>query len=91
MLVADYVNPKMADKLRKLDVPFIDTAGNAYINEKPLYIFIKGNKNRVVANAIVGNETTAPSRAFQPTGINVVYALIRNPQFLNSITKCDTY
>ena len=84
MLVADYVNPKMADKLRNLDVPFIDTVGNAYINEKPLYIFIKGNKNRPVANVIVDNETTAAGRAFQPTGIKVVYALIRNPQLVTA-------
>ena len=39
MLVADYVNPNMADKMREMDIPFVDTAGNAYINEKPLWTF----------------------------------------------------
>lgn len=84
MLVADYVNPKMADKLRKLDVPFIDAVGNAYINEKPLYIFIKGNKNRVQANIIKAQDAPATGRAFQSTGIKVVYALIRNPQLVTA-------
>ncbi|MCW8935871.1 MAG: type IV toxin-antitoxin system AbiEi family antitoxin [Gammaproteobacteria bacterium] len=84
MLVADYVNPKMADKLRELDVPFIDTAGNAYINEKPLYIFIKGNKNRAQANVIKAQDAPAAGRAFQPTGIKVVYALIRHPQLVTA-------
>jgi len=84
MLVADYVNPKMADKLRKLDVSFIDTVGNAYINDKPLYIYIKGNKQGVQATVIRAKETQATGRAFQPTGIKVVYALIRNPELVTA-------
>jgi len=84
ILVADYVNPKMADRLRELDVPFIDTAGNAYINEKPLYIFIKGNKNRVKANIINAQDAPAAGRACKPTGIKVVYVLIRNPQLVTA-------
>ena len=44
MLVADFVNPVMADRLRELNVPFIDAAGNACINEKPLHVFVKGNR-----------------------------------------------
>ena len=81
MLVADYVNPKMADKLRELDVPFIDAVGNAYINEKPLYICIKGIKNNP-GNEIVHTirETQTRGRAFQPAGIKVVYALMRDPE-----------
>jgi len=83
-LVADYVNPRMADKLRELNIPFIDTVGNAYINEKPLYIFIKGNKNRVQANIIKAQQAPATGRAFQSTGIKVVYELIRNPQLVTA-------
>jgi hypothetical protein len=84
ILVADYVNPKMADRLRELDVPFIDTAGNAYINEKSLYVFIKGNKNRAQANGIKEQGAPATGRAFQPTGIKVVYTLMRNPQLVTA-------
>ena len=85
MLVADYVNPKMADKLRELDLPFIDAVGNAYINEKPLYIFVKGIKNNP-RNEIVHivREAQTRGRAFQPTGIKVLYALIRDPELLNA-------
>ena len=85
MLVADYVNPRMADKLRELDVPYIDVVGNAYVNEKPLYVFVKGIKNNP-RNEIVhlARETQTRGRAFQQTGIKVLYALIREPELLNA-------
>lgn len=44
MLVADYVNPVMAERLKEMNIPFIDVAGNIYLNEPPLFIFVKGNK-----------------------------------------------
>lgn len=44
MIITDYVNPNIADKLREMDIAFIDAAGNAYIKEPVLYLFIKGNK-----------------------------------------------
>lgn len=44
MIVTDYVNPNIADKLREMDIAFIDAAGNAYLKEPGLHIFIKGNK-----------------------------------------------
>ena len=37
LLVADYVNPNMAEKLKDMQVQFMDAAGNAYINRLPLY------------------------------------------------------
>jgi len=78
MLVADYVNPNIADKMREMDIPFIDTAGNAFINEKPLFVFIKGNKEEKIAGVKQGG------RAFTPTGIKVVHALLTNPALLNT-------
>lgn len=44
MIITDYVNPNIADKLREMDIAFIDAAGNAYLKEPGLYLFIKGNK-----------------------------------------------
>lgn len=84
LLVADYINPNMAEKLKNHKVPFIDMAGNIYINEKPLYIFVKGNKptknewQQAVIQKQKGN------RAFQPTGLKVLYAFLTNPDILNA-------
>jgi len=84
LLIADYVNPKMADKLRKFDVAFIDTAGNAYINEKPLYIFIKGNKHNSLNEGLNIPAKRTNGRAFQPTGLKVIAALMREPELISA-------
>ena len=77
ILIARYVNPQMADELKKLDIPFVDTAGNMYINEPNLFIFIKGEK--------VPEEYRAeqPTRAFRPAGLQVIFALLCNPGLEN--------
>ncbi len=83
LLVADYVNPNMATRLRELDVPFIDTVGNVYINEKPLYIYIKGLKKKDTQYHTDGVGQTY-TRMFQPTGLKILYALLRDPELLNA-------
>jgi hypothetical protein len=83
MLVADYVDPKMADRLRELEIPYIDTAGNVYINEKPLYVLVK--TTRAQANREPGaKKTEIRGRAFNPTGLKVVYAFMKNEKLLNA-------
>lgn len=74
LLVTRYVTPNMADQLREMDIPFIDTAGNAFLNEPPLYIFIKGNRPTQLYRP------EHQTRAFQPTGLQVVFALLCNPE-----------
>ena len=86
MLVADYVNPKMADRLRELEIPYIDTVGNVFIDEKPLYIFIKTTKTQAnhEGNLKEQTKTKAPGRAFNPAGLKVVYEFIKDEKILNA-------
>lgn len=76
ILIADYVNPNMADKLREQQVQFIDTAGNAYINSPPVYVFVKGNKRQ---GANLANKKDKTGLAFATAGLKVTYALLCNP------------
>ena len=73
MLVTDYVNRQQADRLRRLDIPFIDTAGNAYINEPPIFVFATGNKPEILPTA------QPRVRLFQPTGLKLIFALLNQP------------
>ncbi|MFM9971328.1 MAG: type IV toxin-antitoxin system AbiEi family antitoxin [Burkholderiales bacterium] len=77
LLVTDYVTPPMAETLRKLRVPFIDAAGNAYLEHPGILIWVKGQKPAapVVPQAL--------GRAFQPTGSQVVFALLCDPVRIN--------
>lgn len=81
MLVTDYVNPNMADRLKGMDLAFIDLAGNAYLNEPPIFVYIKGN--RPLEKKLLG-ATQKPTRAFLPTGLKMLFGLITNPELLHA-------
>jgi len=78
MLVTDYVTPALADELKARHIAFLDTAGNAYIEEGPLLIWVKGQKraDKPYADPVAG-------KAFQPTGLQVLFALLCNPEAVN--------
>ncbi|MDX1472380.1 MAG: type IV toxin-antitoxin system AbiEi family antitoxin, partial [Flavobacteriaceae bacterium] len=77
IIVTDYVNPNMADRLREKDVQFIDIAGNAYLTAPNLFIFIKGNKP-------IELPKKGKTRAFQPTGLKVLFAFLCQPKLVNA-------
>lgn len=81
VLVADYINPRMADKLRQKQVQFIDTAGNAYINQKPIYIYVTGNRKQ---ERIFKPTKDGAKRAFDPKGLMVTFVFLRNPDLINA-------
>jgi hypothetical protein len=70
LLVTEYVNANMAERLKQMDVPFLDTLGNAYVNTPPIFVYMKGNK----PPAKIPEER--PTRAFVPAGLKVVFALL---------------
>ena len=73
ILVTHYVTPNQSDKLKKLNVPFFDTAGNAFLTDETLFVFVSGRRP----------EHEKPkeklNRAFQPSGLRTVFALLCNP------------
>jgi hypothetical protein len=76
LLVTKYVNARLADELKQNGTEFIDTAGNAFLNQPPLYIFVKGNKPDTV-------ETPPTKRTFKPAGLKVIFAFLCNPGLEN--------
>ena len=81
LLVADYINRNMGERLKEADIQFLDTAGNAYINQQPIYIYIKGNKPK---HAIAAKGRVKTGRAFQPTGLKVVFAFLMEEKLVNA-------
>ena len=76
-LVTRYVNPSQAQKLRELGIEFFDTAGNAFLREKGLYVFVSGRRT---------HDSKLPvrsARAFNPTGSRLVFALLCHPGLEN--------
>lgn len=77
LLITRHINNNQADELKKNEIQFLDTAGNAYINYYPIYIFIKGNKPHDLFY-----KKNAQNRAFKPGGLRIIYALLCRPELL---------
>ena len=80
VLIADYVNPNMAKKLKELEVQFIDTAGNAYVNRPPLYVNVMGHKLRDHTK----NTNEVTNRAFDVAGLKVIFGLLCEPELVEA-------
>jgi hypothetical protein len=80
LLIADYINPKLADKLKRENVPILDATGNAFIFRPPVFISIKGNRK----DDDLIPEQHANGRAFKPTGLKVIFAFINDPDLINA-------
>jgi hypothetical protein len=74
LLVTRYVTPPMAERLKQLDVPFLDAAGNAYVRTPKMLIYVTGRKPKQPA------PTEHTVRAFRPTGLKVIFAILCVPE-----------
>jgi len=78
ILMADFVNPVMAEKLRKRSIAFVDCAGNLSIKNRQINEYVKGKKlSKLRSQRVRG-------RAFNPAGLKLIFALFNQPRFLNS-------
>lgn len=75
LLITDYIRPGEAESLKHNKVEFIDTAGNVYLNQQPLYVDIIGCKKP--------EKPLRAKRAFQKTGLKLIYVLLRQTQAIN--------
>ena len=76
ILVTPYLTAELANQCRKLDLPFLDTAGNAYLHTPDLYVFIKGEKRPELAPAV------GTRGAGTATALRVIFALLCRPELL---------
>ena len=74
IVVAEYINPNLAKRLKSLGVFYIDTFGNIYINKSPILIDVKGDK---------GTSSKPKERLYTASGLQVLYSLLTNDGLLN--------
>ncbi len=77
LVIAKHVNTQAAAQLMRAGIEFIDTAGNAFINQPPIYIYIKGNRPPEISGQVT------LKRAFKPAGLKMIYAFLCNPGLVN--------
>jgi len=78
ILFTDHATGPMADRLRKLGIPFVDMAGNAWLEVPPVVLRVEGRK------PIEQGKAPPRNRAFQPTGLQVVFALLCRPELFKA-------
>lgn len=77
MLVAPYIDTRLATFLIDSDIPFLDSAGNVFIREDDVTIMITG---RPRLPGIVASQST---RATTGKGLQVMFALATQPGLVN--------
>jgi hypothetical protein len=78
LLVAPYITRALAERCRELKLPFIDTAGNAYINVPGLTIYVTGEPRPATL-------TEDPQyRTYTQVGMKVTFALLCEQELANA-------
>lgn len=73
--IAKFIAADIATELKEKGINYIDRAGNAYIKQGKLFLYITGQKPEKPANF---NQ----SRAFQESGIKLIFQLLTQPDDL---------
>jgi len=76
-LITKYIPKELAAELKNKNVQFLDTAGNAYINIPPIFIYITGNRVKVE------DIKPRPLRLFRKAGLKVLFVILNKPELLN--------
>ncbi len=77
LLVTNHINEFIAEHLKENKIDFIDTAGNAFINQPPIYVFVKGNRPDEKFRDIQQGQD------FRPTGLRVIFTFLCYPDLIN--------
>ncbi len=77
ILITRSLTSAMAEQCRELDIQFIDHAGNCYIKQPGLYVFVAGAKSASTPNQ-------ATERGLTPSALRVVLAVLTRPAILHS-------
>lgn len=78
IVIAPYVPAHLAKKMRELRLQFMDRAGNTYIDDPPMLIFVHGNRAQDRTNER-GEEGLLAAG-----GIRIIFALLCQPKLLNA-------
>ena len=80
VLVTPHLTAEFANHCRaKLNLQFIDTAGNAYLRVRGLYVFVRGERSQGPAATARGTRGGGTA-----TALRVVFAILCKPELLNA-------
>ncbi|MCK5673790.1 MAG: winged helix-turn-helix transcriptional regulator, partial [Spirochaetales bacterium] len=75
IVISKYIALEVANEFKVNNINYIDVAGNTFIKQNNLFIYISGQKAQNLAK-------TNQARAFQESGIKLIFNLLRKPDNL---------
>lgn len=75
ILFAKYIAIETAKELKDRNINYIDIAGNAFLSNNNLFIYIQGQKNRTLYQA---------KEKLQPAAIKLIFILLAEPKKINT-------
>jgi hypothetical protein len=75
IFVTDHVSARTADVLRRLDVQFVDAAGNAFLDSDEWHVDVRGRRRNDLAGARYATLAT-PTNLYSAKRAQVVFALL---------------
>ena len=79
LLFAPRITPAIATECRKIDLPFLDVAGNAYLKFPGLHVYVTGEKQQTEAE-----RPTGAKRAGTAAALRFIFVLLCEPALLNA-------
>lgn len=77
LVIAPCMTDYLAEKCRELQLPFLDAAGNAYLEAGELFVYVTGRKGAHYPPAPPKHRTTTAA------GLKILFALLCRPPLLN--------
>jgi hypothetical protein len=78
LLISSPLSPDMANRCRDIGLQFIDTAGNAYINDGAgIYVYVTGRRGDAELQFTANNTMT-------PAALKMMFAALAEPTLLNA-------
>lgn len=76
LIVTEYVYPKLREQLKNNNIAYLDTAGNMFLQQGPLFIFIDGIPKHA-------DPDKQKNRAFTKAGLQVLFYLLCDNENIN--------
>lgn len=76
LVVCQYIPMPLKKELKDLQVNYLEAAGNCYINEDDLFVFINDQQVTPVRLPVEG-------KLWKAAGLKFLFAILRNPKLLN--------
>jgi hypothetical protein len=77
LIVTGYVPEPVAESWRREDIPFVDAAGNLYLRGTGILVDIRGRRRPAAPRPA---QPGKPLRAFQPSGLKILFVLLADPE-----------